>query len=135
MSFKAVLFAIWKPETETSDGMEIFCNKVLLVMKRSAVILVKLLAWTCDSVVCWIPIDPVTLANALMDKLATCCMVKFPQLVKTGKETETPAALAEMRREVSTSVSEFIATVLKNRLLVMLMVLARDKLIPLSVSN
>lgn len=61
--------------------------------------------------------------------------MKLPQLVSTGKETETPAALAEMRREVPTSVREFIVIAFRNLLFVMLIVLALERLIPFKDSN
>lgn len=76
-----------------------------------------------------------TLARALIDKLPICCTVKFPQFARTGNETSSPAALAEMSKVVPTSVSEFIVTAERYLLFVMEMVSARCRLIPVRDSN
>lgn len=75
--------------------------------------------------------DPVTLAKALIERLPTCCTVKLPQFARTGKATETPAALAEMSKDVSTAVNVVIDTAFKYWLLVIKIVSARFRLMPL----
>ena len=57
-------------------------------------------------------------------------MVMLPQLARTGKETATPAAFAEINSEVPTSVRVFIETAVKYLLFVMEIVSARFRLSP-----
>lgn len=57
----------------------------------------------------------------------------LPQFARTGKETATPSALAEINNEVPTSLKVFIETAVKYLLFVMEMVSARFKLSPFRV--
>ena len=61
--------------------------------------------------------------------------MKLPQLVSTGNETDAPLALAEISTEVSTDVKLRNAIVLRSALFVILIKLARCRLIPFRDAN
>ena len=72
MVASCVLLAIWNPWTVCKLGILMFINWVLLLINKSPVMRVRLLACTSANVFDVNPKDPVTLASALMERFPTC---------------------------------------------------------------
>lgn len=130
-----VLLAIWNPLTVCRRGMLMLASWVLLLIDKSPVIRVRLFAWMIVKVLRSRPMDPVTFARALIERLPTCWTVMFPQLVIAGNERDNPAALAATRRDVPISVKVLIEMVLRYWLLVIESTSARLRLNPFRLSR